>query len=331
MNPEKTLGKPFVIVSQELPKGWLDLIKDECEILVGSKNGKGFSQSFLNNLDRADALFTLLTDKIDENIIKSAPKLRVVSNMAVGVDNINLKACTKRKIPVGNTPGVLTDGTADLTISLLLAISRRIFEASQDAKNGQWETWAPTGWLESDLNESVLGIIGMGKIGEAVAKRAHAFGLKIVYTSRSSKPIIENKLNAKRLDLYNLLSCSDYISLHVPLNKNTKGLINKEEFKRMKSNTYLINAARGSVVNTDSLYFALTKGLIAGAALDVTDPEPLPHTHPLYKLKNCLITPHIGSATWNTRKRMAELACLNILSGLKGEKLPHCANPEVYL
>ncbi len=175
-----------------------------------------------------------------------------------------------------------------------------------------------------------LGIIGMGQIGQAVAKRAYGFGMEIVYSSQRSKPEIEESIGATRVDFGNLIRTSDFISLHVPLTSETINLINKSELRKMKSSAYLINVARGQIVNTESLVTALEKNWIAGAALDVTEPEPLPPDHTLYQLPNCLITPHIGSATHNTRKKMAELATKNLLAGLNGEKLPHCVNPEVY-
>jgi lactate dehydrogenase-like 2-hydroxyacid dehydrogenase len=253
-------------------------------------------------------------------------KLKVVSNMAVGVDNIDISACTLRRIPVGNTPGVLTEGTADLTMAILLGISRRILEASLDAQEGRWKTWSPTGWLGSDLNGATFGIIGMGKIGRAVAKRARAFGMAVIYTDKDEW----SETWAINVNLNTLLEQSDFISVHTPLNENTYHLINSQTINQMKPNAILVNAARGAIVDTDALVHALKNGRIAGAALDVTDPEPLPPGHPLYTLKNCLVVPHIGSATKNTRRRMAELACYNLLAGLDNHPLPNCVNPEVY-
>jgi lactate dehydrogenase-like 2-hydroxyacid dehydrogenase len=259
-----------------------------------------------------------------------APHLRVVSNMAVGVDNIDLAACTRRGIPVGNTPGVLTDGTADLAMAILLAAARRLPEASQDARQGRWTTWSPTGWLGADLRGATLGLVGLGKIGQAVAERARGFGLRLVYAETEPNPEAEARLGAAFLPLPELLSQSDFVSLHVPLTVETRGLIDTRALKTMKPNAILVNTSRGPVVETGALVNALSAGWIAGAALDVTDPEPLPADHPLYSLPNCLVVPHIGSATWNTRRRMAERACENLLAGLEGKQLPHCANPEVY-
>jgi lactate dehydrogenase-like 2-hydroxyacid dehydrogenase len=246
--------------------------------------------------------------------------------MAVGVDNIDVKACTLRKIPVGNTPGVLTESTADLTMALLLSIARNIHRASLDAREGRWNTWSPTGWLGTELNGSILGIIGMGKIGRAVAKRAWGFGMNILF----SDPETRNEINATQVPLAELLIKSDFVSLHAPLTSETRGMINQTTLSLMKPSSILINAARGPLVDTSALLDALQNHRIAAAALDVTDPEPLPPTHPLYRLSNCLIVPHIGSATQQTRRKMAELACENLLAGLEGERLPNCVNPEVY-
>jgi len=250
--------------------------------------------------------------------------------MAVGVDNISLGACTKRGIPVGHTPGVLTEGTADLAMALLLAVARRLPEASRDARLGRWTTWNPAGWLGADLHGATLGIIGMGKIGRAMAERARGFGLRLVYASHNAKPEVEQELGAVRLSLDELLARSDFVSLHVPLTAETRGLIGEAQLRAMKETAILINTARGPVVDPDALYLALSRGWIAAAGLDVTEPEPLPAGHRLYTLENCLILPHIGSATRQTRRRMAELACQNLLAGLAGERLPRCANPEVY-
>ena len=246
--------------------------------------------------------------------------------MAVGVDNIDVSTCTQRCIPVGNTPGVLTEGTADLTMALLLSAARGLPQASLDAREGRWKTWSPTGWLGMDLSGATLGIAGMGKIGGAVAERAAGFGMHMLYCD----PDTYQDTLAEKCSFEEILRQSDFISLHVPLNAETRHLMSRKAFELMKPGAILVNASRGAVVDTDALYEALRDRRIAGAALDVTDPEPLPPDHPLYALPNCLIVPHIGSATWNTRRRMAELACENLLAGLQGKRLPYCVNPEVY-
>ena len=325
-----THSLPLVLVTHTLPAGWLDSLKNSCRTLTGPQNATVLSPQLAEHLADADGLFALLTIRVDQALLDQAPRIHVISNMAVGVDNIDLEACTRRGIPVGNTPDVLTDGTADLTMAILLAAARRLVAASTDARQGRWQTWSPTGWLGADLHGATLGIVGMGKIGQAVAERAHGFGLRLVYSDPNPRPAVEKRLGAIRLSLPELLRQSDFISLHTPLTAETRGLIDTAALRSMKPNAILVNTSRGPVVDTQALVQALQEGWIAGAALDVTDPEPLPPYHPLYSLPNCLIVPHIGSATWNTRRRMAELACENLLAGLKGERLPYCANPEVY-
>ncbi len=323
---------PLVLVTHALPEGWLSALEQRCRVITGPPETDRLSPELELHLPEADGLLTLLTVRVDDNLLARAPRLRVVSNMAVGVDNIDLQACSRRGIPVGNTPGVLTDGTADLAMALLLAAARRLFEASRDAHQGRWLTWSPTGWLGADLAGAYLGIVGMGKIGKAVARRAHAFGMRILYTDPEPQQEIEALTGAIRIPLDELLADSDFVSLHTPLTPGTRGLINEGALKKMKPSAILVNTSRGPVVDTSALLHALQSGRIAGAALDVTDPEPLPADHPLYSLppSACLIVPHIGSATWNTRRAMAERACQNLLAGLQDQRLPYCANPEVY-
>ena len=326
------MARPLVIVSHQLPEAWLELLRGRCQLFVGpeTKINSGLAPELEQRLTTAEGLLTLLTVPVGESLLSRAPKLRVVSNMAVGVDNIDLQACSRRGIPVGHTPGVLTEGTADLTLGLILATARRLYEASSYARSGRWTNWEPAGWLGVDLPGATLGIVGMGKIGTAVAERARAFGMRLVYTNRSRKPEVEGALGATPLPLEELLRQSDFVSLHVPLTPETHYLVDEPALRLMKPTAILINVARGPVVDSKALYSALYEKRIAAAGLDVTDPEPLPAGDPLYTLPNCLIVPHIGSATVNTRRRMAELACENLLSGLAGERLPHPANPEVY-
>lgn len=315
---------PIVIVSEALPEDWLAPLEAENDLVIGLEAATEHHRA------QACALLTMLTVTVDEALLDAHPRTRVVSNMAVGVDNVDLEACTRRGIPVGNTPGVLTDATADLTWALLLASARRIDEAARDAREGRWTRWTPDGWLGADLRASTLGIVGMGKIGYAVAERARGFGMRIVYTSRSAHPEAREELGASRLELEQLLAQSDFVSLHCPLDEHTRHLIDAAALARMKRSARLINTSRGPVVDQDALLDALEHRRIAGAALDVTDPEPLPADHPLYRAPNCLVIPHIGSATHGTRRRMALLACHNVLAGLAGHRLPHCANPDVY-
>lgn len=317
--------KPLVLVTHKLPELFIAPLREHCHLIIGPEDATFLAPELEAHLEEAEGLFCLLTIPVNKALLDKAPRLRVVSNMAVGYDNIDIAACTQRGIPVGNTPGVLTESTADLTMALLLSIARNLPSASRDAREGRWKTWRPAGWLGADLWGATLGIIGMGKIGQAVTQRALGFGMKIIYVDEVERPGIK----AQRVSLDNLLTDSDFISLHVPLTPQTYGMINRQTLRMMKPTAYLINAARGPIVRTEDLYHALKEGWIAGAALDVTDPEPLPPEHPLYTLPNCLIVPHIGSATWNTRRRMAELACQNLLAGLQGKPLPHCVNPEV--
>ncbi len=317
---------PVVIITHTLPMEWISTLVGECELHIGPTDAIEMDQQLIEMLPIAEGLFTLLTIPVTEKVLQQAPNLRVISNMAVGVDNIDIKACTMHKIVVGNTPGVLTESTADLTMSLLLAIARNIPQASQDARQGRWITWSPAGWLGMDLNGSTIGIIGMGKIGNAVARRALGFGLHVIFTDSQRKVVS----GASQVSLEDLLERSDIISLHTPLTHETRGMINQATLSKMKPTSILINAARGPLVDTSALAEALRDHKIFAAALDVTDPEPLPPTHLLFSLPNCLIVPHIGSATRQTRRKMAELACANLLAGLRGEPLPHCVNPEVY-
>ena len=325
-----TSHKPRALITHTLPEEWLRELEKRCRILTGPPEATELSPELEEHLPEAQGLLTLLTIPVSEGLLDQAPKLKVISNMAVGYDNINVEACTRRGIPVGNTPGVLTEGTADLSMALLLVAARRLPEASRDAREGRWTTWSPTGWLGADLDGATVGIVGMGKIGTAVARRAHAFGVKLVYTNRSPRPQVEEELGATRLPMETLLAESDFVSLHVPLTPETEGMIDAQALRTMKSTAILVNAARGPVVVSEDLLQGLREGWIAAAALDVTDPEPLPPSDSLYDLPNCIITPHIGSATKNTRRRMAELACDNLLAGLEGRPLPHCVNPSVY-
>ena len=299
-------------------------------MLTGPVDATRLEPELARHLPEAEGIFSLLTIPIDEAVLERAQHLRVVSNMAVGVDNIDVDGCTRRGIPVGNTPGVLTDSTADLAFALLLAAARRLPEAILDAKEGRWRTWSPAGWLGADLHGAKLGIIGMGKIGQAVARRAIPFGMEIFYTDSTPCGQVERDLGAVCLPLTDLLERCDFVSIHTPLTPATRGMINSVALRRMKPNALLINTARGPIVDMDALAQALKEGWIQSAALDVTEPEPLPPEHPLFHLPNCTITPHIGSATQNTRQRMAELACQNLLAGLQGRRLPHCINPQVY-
>jgi glyoxylate reductase len=253
----------------------------------------------------------------------AGPQLKVISQMAVGHDNIDIAAAKTRGIPVGNTPGVLTEATADLTFALLLAGARRILEGVNYIQHGKWQTWEPKTLLGADVTGATLGIIGFGRIGQAVAKRAAGFDMRVL----AYGPRLTNEqalaAGAQSVDLDALLRESDFVSIHTPLNNNTRHLINAQTLRRMKSTAILINTARGPIVDQQALYEALKDGVIGGAALDVTNPEPLPQDDPLLTLPNVTIVPHIGSASIKTRNRMASMAADNLLAGLRGEKLPN--------
>lgn len=280
-------------------------------------------EQLLENVRGVDGLLCLLTERIDAELMDAAgPQLKVISSMSVGVDHIDIAEATKRVIPVGNTPGVLTDATADQAFALLLAAARRIVEGVDYIRDGQWTTWHPQLLLGADMVGATLGIVGFGRIGQAVAKRAQGFDMRVIYHSPNAKPAF----GAKPVDLDTLLRESDFISLHVPLTPETKHLVNADFLSKMKPSAILVNTARGGVVDQIALYDALKSKQIFAAALDVTDPEPLPMDSPLLELDNCIIVPHLGSASKWTRDQMSKLAAENLIAGLKGEKLPNCVN-----
>jgi glyoxylate reductase len=260
----------------------------------------------------AEGLLTLLTDRVDAALLAAAPRLRAISNLAVGCDNVDLAATRARGIAVGHTPDVLTETTADLAFALILAVARRLPEGIHAVRAGKWLTWEPGWLLGRDVHGARLGIVGHGRIGQAVARRAAGFGMSVSHASRTSG-----------VPLSELLERSDFVSLHVPLTAATRHLIDAAALRRMKPTAYLVNTSRGGVVDQDALATALREGWIAGAALDVTDPEPMAPDHPLLGAPNLIVLPHLGSATHTTRERMADLAVDNLLAGLAGEPLPH--------
>jgi lactate dehydrogenase-like 2-hydroxyacid dehydrogenase len=271
----------------------------------------------------ATGLYSMLTDTIDGDLLDLAPSLTVVSNMAVGVDNIDLVACARRGIAVGHTPDVLTDSTADIAWMLIMASSRRMQEGVEFVRSGEWGDWDPEGLLGRDVSRSTLGIIGMGRIGEAIAARSTGFGMDVVYSSRSRNENVELKSGAVRVEFHELLTRSDHVVVAVPLSPETMHMIGADELGLMKESANLVNIARGPVVDSDALFDALSNGGIRCAALDVTDPEPLPPDHRLLTLANCTVIPHMGSATWETRTAMADLALKNLIAGLTGQPMPH--------
>lgn len=327
------MSQQTVFVTRPVPRPGLDLILNQPDLKVEIWPGDlpPPRQVLLEKVSGIDGLYCLLTEKIDEELLEAAgPQLKVVSQMAVGVDNIDLAACTRRGLPVGNTPGVLTEATADLTLALLLATARRLIPAAEAVKAGRWRTWEPLGFTGPDVYGSTVGLIGLGRIGLAVARRLAGFKVRLLYHNRRPSPLAAADVGATYVDLATLLAESDFVSLHCPLTPETRHLINAERLRQMKPTATLINTARGEVVDQAALIEALQAGVIAYAGLDVTTPEPLPADHPLLSLPNVTVLPHIGSASQPARTLMATMAAQNLLAGLRGERLPHCANPEVY-
>lgn len=323
-------GKPRVFVSRLLPQIGLDMIAAACDMEVWPEQLPPPADVLRSKIRDCDGLVSLLTDKIDGPLLDAAPKLKVVSNFAVGFNNIDVPACTSRGIAVGNTPGVLTDATADMALMLLISASRRLVESVNDAKAGRWKTWEPVGWLGQDLANRTVGIVGMGRIGFAFGKRCRfGWNMNVLYADVNRNEPAEKELGAKRVELDALLNESDFVSVHTDLNAQTKGMFNAERFAQMKKTAVFINTARGPLVDQDALAHALRAGIIFAAGLDVTDPEPLPLRNELYQLSNCTIAPHIASATVQTRNDMARICADNLIAGVTGGKLPAPVNPEV--
>ncbi len=281
-------------------------------------------------ITNCDGLVSLLTDRIEGPLLEAAPRLKVVSNFAVGFNNVDVAACTARGVCVGNTPGVLTDATADLAVTLLLAAARCLPQGAADARAGRWLTWEPLGWMGKDLAGRTLGIVGMGRIGFATAQRLQrGWGMKVLYTARHPKADADRELGASQVELDELLARSDFVSVHADLNPTTTGMFSAAQFAKMKPSAVFVNTARGPLVDQSALALALREGTIFAAGLDVTDPEPLLPSHELYSLPNCLIVPHIASATVATRDAMARKCANNLLAGVQGTPLPDWINPEV--
>lgn len=306
-----------IFVTRQLPGRALDRLATEHDVDVWTHEQPPDQTQLLARAENADGLLCTLSDNIDAKFIETCPRLRVISNYGVGVDNLDLAAAQRRGIAVGNTPDVLTAPTADLAWALLLACARRLPELDKLVRDGGWKDWGPTSWLGKDVTGATLGIIGYGRIGQAVARRAQGFEMNVIHASRSGG-----------VPLRELLENADFVSLHCPLTPQTYHLIGADELAQMKSSAILINTARGKVVDQSALSEALTSGAIAGAGLDVTDPEPLPPNDPLLAAPNLIVLPHIGSATYSTRAKMAEMAVDNVLAGLSDVALPYSALPK---
>ncbi len=322
--------KQRVFVTRKIPDEGLKMITEKFDTTVWPSQEPPSIQEIIQNAEDCDGLVTLLSDSIGPDVINKLPKLRVIAQYAVGYDNIDVPLATKRKIAVTNTPGVLTETTADLTWALLMAASRRIAEADRYIRDKKWDVaWGPEMLLGSDIFGATLGIVGMGRIGQSVARRASGFNMKILYYSRTRNKNIENELDVKHVDLHTLLRESDIVTLHIPLNSETHHLISKAELEMMKENSILVNTSRGKVVDESALYNALKEGHIGSAGLDVFQEEPISKNSPLLDLENVVIVPHIGSASKNTRATMSRMCAENLIAALDGNMPPNIVNPEV--
>lgn len=324
------MSQPKVFITRRLPTQ-LEQLQKVASIEVWTERQPPPYDVLLEKVKAIDGLLCLLTDRIDHQLLEAATSLKVISQMAVGYDNIDIPMATAQQIPVGHTPGVLTDATADFAWALLMAAARRVVEADRFTRAGEWRTWEPDLLLGPNITGATLGIVGFGRIGQAVARRAKGFEMRILYTSRHRcEPELEQSLGVEFVAFDRLLGESDFVTIHTPLSEDTYHLFSDREFERMKPSSILINTARGAVVDPDGLYQALSSGQIAGAALDVTEPEPIPMDSPLLTLDNVIIAPHLGSASCQTREKMANMAIENLMAGLRGDRLPYCVNPEVY-
>ncbi|MCM8750376.1 D-glycerate dehydrogenase [Thermomicrobiaceae bacterium CFH 74404] len=317
-----------VAVTRGIPEAGLELLRREGDVVVWPEPCPPSREQLIEFAAGADGLLTLLTERIDGELLDALPSVRAVSNMAVGYDNIDVEAATARGVVVCITPDVLTETTADFAFALILAVARKVKPAADSVLRGEWRTWEPMGFLGQDVHGATLGVVGMGRIGQAVARRARGFNMKILYSDQQRRPEIEEDLGARFASLDQLLRESDIVTLHVPLTRETRKLIGAEQLRSMKRSAILINTARGGVVDTEALADALESGTIWAAGLDVTDPEPLPADHRLLRLPNVLVTPHIASASEATRAQMSRLAAENLIAALRGEEPPRSLNWE---
>ena len=324
--------RPKVFVSRRIPEEGIRSIKEATDAQIWVDDLPPPRAELLAAVAGCDGVVTLLTDRVDDEFLDAAgPQLKVVSNYAVGFDNVDVPACTARGVAVGNTPGVLTETTADLAFALLMAAARRVPEGDRYVRAGKWKTWGPLLLLGPDVHGATIGIVGFGRIGQAVARRAMGFEMTILYQDvHRADSAVEAEFGATSLPLEELLPRADFVSLHVNLTPQTRGLIDAEKLSWMKPSAVLVNTSRGPVIDHAALAGALTSGKLFAAALDVTDPEPIPPDDPLVGLENCLIVPHIASASRATRAKMAEMAAANVLAGVRGERIPTPVNPEVY-
>jgi glyoxylate reductase len=323
--------KPRVYVTRQIFPDALDLIEQFAELELWPDDEPPSPEQLMEAMSNVDGAIINVMDRIDAPLLDAAPKLRVLSQVAAGLDNIDIPEATKRDIMVGYTPGVLAKSTADLAFALLLAVARRVVESDKWVREGNWKiSHHPMFWLGSEVNGSTLGILGLGGIGLEMAKRGLGFDMKVLYHSRTRKRDLEKEYGLKYASFKRVLAESDFLSIHVPLTPQTNHFIGEKQLKMMKPSSILMNLSRGPVVDTNALHQALTKGTIAGAGLDVFDPEPVPAGHPILGLDNVVVLPHIGSASNRSRREMHLLAARNLVAGLNGDRLEECANPEVY-
>lgn len=316
------MSKPHVFVTRRIPEEAIQQLEQVAEVRVWNSDDVIPRETLLPEVSVSDGLLCLLTEAINDELLDQAPRLKVAANMAVGYDNIDLAACSRHGVVATNTPGVLTETTADFAFALLMAVGRRVVEGDRFVREGRWETWGPLLLLGNDIHHATLGIVGLGRIGAEVAKRARGFDMRILYHDASRRQDLEQSLGVQYVEFETLLKESDFITVHADLNPQTHHMFSTPQFQMMKPTAYLINAARGPIVDARALNTALRAGLLGGAALDVTEPEPIPMDDPLLELPNVIICPHIASASVATRTRMATLAAENLIAALEGRKPP---------
>ena len=323
--------RPRVFVTRQFFPEALEVLTDAADTEVWPYDEPPTPEQLLGKVVEADGILTNIMDRIDADVFQAAHRLKVVSQLGVGVDNIDVAEATRRGVLVGNTPGVLAKATADIAFGLLMSAARRISEGDRWLRAGNWKMqYHPMVWLGAEVHGATLGIIGMGQIGVEMAKRARGFDMRVIYYSRTRKLELESQLGMEYFEPSDLLSTADFVTLHIPLTLETRHFIGERELRLMKPTAILVNTARGAVVDSQALYTALKEGWISGAALDVTDPEPILPDDPLLTLDNLVITPHIGSASIDSRRRTCLLAARNVVAGIEGRRLEACANPEVY-
>lgn len=313
-----------IAVTRRIHDDQVERLRQVAEVQYWDQDIPPDPDQLLELLDGVDGALTLLTDQIDGSVLDQRPSVRVVSNLAVGYDNIDVPAATERGVAICTTPSVLTDTTAEFAVTLIFAVARQIVPAACFVQDGRWETWYPLGFLGKDLKGTTLGIVGLGRIGRRTAEMCQAIGMRVIYADSETD---DEQFDQVELD--DLLRQSDVVSLHTPLTPQTRGLINADRLALMKDDALLINTARGPVIDTDALVAALDAGRLAGVGLDVTDPEPLPADHPLLDFDRVTVVPHIASASHGTRHQMSKLAVDNLLAILQGTEPPNCLNPEV--